>query len=219
MGGGVSVSLPTSVSINRDAPIVPSSYQDNAREDVNVIEHELLMLGNEDKWEEEENEIDEDHVYSALKKLSFLIEIDEALKKKLVHVICHTYHIDKVAQFDNVQEWIEDNFEVFLNADEVHNLIKYVELYEPGRDDDDNNDDTASSPGVCDCGNVESSDKVENNNGGDYSYLDCPFRCEIAVLAAEIQRQILSKTVPQYSNTERSAFSTPTRMSPYPTPF
>ena len=192
--------------------VIVSSILQNEDDNNSMYEKELMIskLTNEDNWEDEDDDIDEDHVFTALRKLTFLLEIDESMKKKLSQAICHAPHPNKVSQFDYVQEWIEENFGEFLNADEVHNLIKYVELYEPGGDDDDD-DDTDNKINI----DNEKKDEEEDDDH-DYSYLDCPFRCDIPVLAAEIQRQRLSKIVPQYSDTERSVASTPKRcMSPY----
>ena len=149
--------------------------------------------------DEEEDDVHEGFLYSALFKLSHIFELNESLKEELTAVTCRVPYSSESKQCQAVQDWIEEHAYTKLNSGEILNLIKYMELYEPPLLSDDEF-----------CG--KGADCVEVSLGGkekprDYSHLDCPFRCDIAVLSAEIQRQHLSKIVPQYSDTERGDIS------------
>ena len=198
MGGGVSC-------MTNDQVIHPSSIV--KMEEISVFEKELILdekiickaltathCQDED---DDDEDINEDHLYSALFKLSFLFEINESLKRKLTEIICHIPHPCRESQVECVRNWIEDYVCKSLDDDEILNLIKYVELYEPLPHSTDDHDQDF----------IRNEERRHMDCDRDFGHLDCPFKCNIAVLAAEIQRQRLCKNVPQYSDTERCAFS------------
>ena len=153
---------------------------------------------------DDEDEIDAECVYSALFKMSFYLEIDESLKEKLTITICNTPYSSERARLLEVRAWIKSELRANLNYQEIVNLIKYVELYEPVPDDDDIDRKNISATGA--------GSGVSKDNDRDYTHLDCPFRCNVVVLTAEIQRQSLSKSVPLYSNTDRIILSSSDRL-------
>ena len=146
-------------------------------------------------WEgDEEDDVHEDFLYSALFKLSHIFELNESLKEEITAVVCHIAYTCLSEQCQAVSGWIEEHAYTKLNYGEILNLIKYVELYEPPLLSEE------------EFYNEASQEKVESR---DYSHLDCPFRCDIADWSAEIKRQRLSKIISQCqsSDTERVGIS------------
>ena len=150
--------------------------------------------------EEDEYEMDENYVFSALFKLSFHFEIDESAPRKLTNLIVtsregkhnyYTNHRDDRACV--VRSWAKEYAKARLSFNEVHNLIKYVELYSPSQQQE-------SEMPVSE---VKDDDEYHDgdNDGQDYNHLVCPYRCEMAAWSAEINRQRLSRSVTLYSDT------------------
>ena len=147
--------------------------------------------------EDDDIDIDEDVVYSALFKLAFHFEIDESAPKELTCVICrHAQNSNFHAKCRDVQTWARNYANAKLSVKETIHLIKYVELYTP-------------SPRSNFVGRGLSRIKVQPNplDDFDYSYLTCPFRCQMAAWRAEINRQMLSTSVALYSDTVRCNIS------------
>ena len=148
---------------------------------------------------EEDYEIDENYVYSALFKLSFLFEIDAMAPMKMTKSICENkFRFNFDDQCKLLKAWTNHHFDVKLNADEARNLLKYVKLYTP----------PVSPPKGGDVGSTGGS-----YDDFDYSHLVCPFRCNFAAWSAEINRQVLSTSVPLYADTSAGGMFTMRRLS------
>ena len=194
MGGGASKLAKSNVEKNSHRFVDVNCYSFERNDKSRSCGHQLYTCNHDD-----EDEIDAELVYSALSKMSFYLEIDESLKEKLTIVICNTPYSSERARLFEVRAWIKSELSANLKYQETLNLIKYVELYEPEPANDDCYTANMSAAGI---GSIDSEDFDR-----DYRHLDCPFRCNVVVLTAEIQRQRLSKSVPLYSNTDRIVVS------------
>ena len=162
-----------------------------------------------DPTEDEEDEMDENYVYSALFKLTFHFEIDELAPKKLTNVVVKSRGDNHDNRCNAVRSWAKCYTGTRLSLNEANNLIKYVELYTlaPQHANGQPQGFVGTDPNPIDTAKgaeVRQDECGGNDDNQDFSHLTCPYRCEMAAWSAEINRQKLSKSVALYSDTAPS---------------
>ena len=159
--------------------------------------------------DEDDDDIDANYVYSALFKLAYHFEINESAPKKLISVIRRRVQSssNSFAQCREVRAWARSQAKIALSFSETRHLIKYVELYTPSSRPIFPGEE---SPQIK-CTKRAKNSKVlpDHDDNFDCSHLICPFRCHMAAWRAEINRQILSKSVALYSDTVRNLVIAP----------
>ena len=85
---------------------------------------------------EDDGEIDIKELFSALRKLSGLFELDESLTRKLAETVLDPQHTCGNTQFHAVKTWIRlYDGDARLTLQEILTVIKYVELFRQVGDD------------------------------------------------------------------------------------
>ena len=171
------------------------------------VSDEIDFDEEEDVYEPLVGKIDTSILYSAIKKLSFLLEVNETVANILIDDILDERHGSYDSQMYGVSNLVGRHSDILLNPEEILNLIKYVEVYQiksvekaaevsSSNSQDDNKFadilvmSFQSGDKYDQCEDFSSKSKIvvkESKVNTIYPSLVCPFRCHIGEWASAIR--------------------------------